>query len=76
MTGDVVNLRRVRKAKARSERERAAAANRVKFGRTKAERTSAEAEQARAQRHHTGHLLVGDDVAAPRAPDRREEPSS
>lgn len=35
--GDVVNLRRVRKAKRRDEHAATAAANRAAFGRTKAE---------------------------------------
>ena len=34
----IVNLRQARKTRARAEKERAAEANRVKFGRTKAER--------------------------------------
>jgi hypothetical protein len=36
--GDVVNLRAVRKAKARASREVEAQANRAKFGRTKGEK--------------------------------------
>ena len=36
--GDVVNLRAVRKAKARASRELEAQANRAKFGRTKGEK--------------------------------------
>lgn len=45
--GDVVNLRRARKAKARVDAATTAAANRVAFGRTKAEREAAAAEEAR-----------------------------
>lgn len=46
--GDVVNLRAVRKAKARASREVEAQANRAKFGRTKGEklREAQEAERA------------------------------
>lgn len=47
--GNIVNLRQARKAKARSEKDRQAQANRAKFGRTKAER-QADAEQE-ARRH-------------------------
>ncbi|WP_294189830.1 DUF4169 family protein [uncultured Sphingomonas sp.] len=36
--GEVVNLRRARKAKARAEAETTAATNRAAFGRTKAEK--------------------------------------
>lgn len=46
--GDVVNLRSVRKAKARASREVEAQANRAKFGRTKGEklREAQDAERA------------------------------
>jgi len=39
--GDVVNLNRFRKRRARDDDERQAAENRVRFGRTKAEREKA-----------------------------------
>lgn len=42
--GDVVNLRRARKAKQRAEKEAAATENRTRFGRTRAERDKAAAE--------------------------------
>jgi hypothetical protein len=41
---DVVNLRQARKQKARVEKDKDAAANRVKFGRTKAEKTKGAAD--------------------------------
>lgn len=44
--GDLVNLRRARKDKARREREKDAQTNRVVFGRTKPERETAKAQQA------------------------------
>lgn len=46
--GDVINLRAVRKAKARVSREVEAQANRAKFGRTRGEklREAQEAERA------------------------------
>jgi hypothetical protein len=40
--GEVVNLRRARKARARAEAEAQAQANRSKHGRTKAEKTARE----------------------------------
>ena len=46
MTADIVNLRKVRKAKARAEAGVKAAENRVRFGRTKAERRLEEARSA------------------------------
>jgi hypothetical protein len=45
--GEVVNLRRARKAKARVTTEAQAAANRIAFGRTKAERARDSAEADR-----------------------------
>ena len=47
MTGGAINLNRFRKAKRRKDKEAAAAANRVKFGRTKAEKARDAAERAR-----------------------------
>ena len=39
MAADIVNLRQFRKQKARSDKDKAADANRLQFGRTKAEKT-------------------------------------
>ena len=47
MTGEIVNLRRARKAKAREEAEREAGRNRVLHGRTREERARDDAERAR-----------------------------
>lgn len=43
---DIINLKTIRKRKARAEREMTAEANRLKFGRTKHERVLREAEQS------------------------------
>ena len=43
--GDVVNLRRARKERGRREKEEAAQANRVAFGRSKAERKLTESQK-------------------------------
>jgi hypothetical protein len=51
---DVVNLRRVRKARQRAEKETAAAENRARFGRTRAERDKATAEAEIAARRLDG----------------------
>jgi len=48
--GEVVNLRAVRKAKARVTREVEAQANRAKFGRTKGEKSREAQEAERAAR--------------------------
>lgn len=48
--GEVVNLNRARKARARTEKTATAAANRAAHGVPKAARTRAEAERARADR--------------------------
>ncbi|HEV7338585.1 MAG TPA: DUF4169 family protein [Bosea sp. (in: a-proteobacteria)] len=54
---EIVNLRRARKAKARSEAEAQAAQNRIEFGRTKAERKLTEAEKALQAARLEGHRL-------------------
>lgn len=55
MTSKPINLRAVRKAKVRAEKEKAAEANRTAFGRTKAEKLKTKAEQAKAGAHLDGH---------------------
>ena len=51
---EIVNLNRARKAKARGEAERTAAANRIAHGRTKAEKQAAKAEAERRARELDG----------------------
>ena len=48
--GDVVNLNRARKQRARADAKTAAAANRAAHGRTRAERVAADKERERAAR--------------------------
>lgn len=48
--GEVVNLRRARKARARDTAETTAATNRAAFGRSKAERETTAAQAARLER--------------------------
>jgi len=52
---EVLNLNRVRKAKARAEKDAEAAENRVKFGRTKAEKQKATAEKALTEKMIDAH---------------------
>ena len=52
--GEIVNLRKVRKAKARAEANAAGAENRVRHGRTAAERARDALEAAKAQRTMDG----------------------
>jgi hypothetical protein len=52
---EILSLSKARKAKARSEKEAAAEANRLKFGRTKAERLKDAVEKAKADRLIDGH---------------------
>ena len=54
---DIVNLKAFRKQKARTEKEREAEANRLKFGRTKAEKKQTAAEADLAARNLDGHKL-------------------
>jgi hypothetical protein len=55
MTGELINLRRARKARARVERERDAAENRARFGQTKADRQKTAAEDRLAERRIDAH---------------------
>jgi hypothetical protein len=52
---EIVNLRTVRKRKARADKADEAARNRALFGRTKAEKLKAAAEKTRAEKHIEGH---------------------
>ncbi|MDE1147407.1 MAG: DUF4169 family protein [Azospirillaceae bacterium] len=58
--GDVVNLNRFRKQKAKEEREAKAAENRVVHGRTKAERTADQTRQDRQTADIDGKRLEPD----------------
>lgn len=58
MTAEIVNLKKVRKAKARAAKEAQAGANREKFGRTKAERDVVDAREAERNRVLDGAALV------------------
>jgi hypothetical protein len=55
--GDLINLRRARKAKARQQDEAAAAQNRLRFGRSKAEQSLTTARQQYEDARLDGHLL-------------------
>ena len=52
---EIINLRTIRKQKARTGKEAQAAQNRVLFGRTKAEKQKQAAEKAQAEKHIEGH---------------------
>lgn len=53
--GELVNLRRARKAKGRAEREANAAANRAAFGRTRGEKEGQDAIRTLETRRLDGH---------------------
>jgi hypothetical protein len=55
--GEIVNLNRFRKAKAKAAQEVRAAENRVKFGRTKDEKQKSRAEDEAKARLLDGHKL-------------------
>ena len=55
--GDLVNLNKARKARAKAEAEKTAADNRLKFGMTKAEKKKNEDQKKRLARHVDGHRL-------------------
>ena len=52
---DIVNLNRVRKSRAKADKETQAAENRVKFGRTKAEKAKSAAEKSIAEKMIDAH---------------------
>lgn len=54
---EIVNLKRVRKDKARRDRESEAAANRRRFGRTKAEKATDNDAETRARQSLDGKQL-------------------
>ena len=55
--GEIVNLRRARKQKAREDAEAAAKASRIVHGESKAARLAREAERDKRERHVEGHRL-------------------
>ena len=57
----VINLQKKRKAKARTDKEKQAVENRVKFGRTKAEKQTEKLKSEILSRHIDGHKLDGDE---------------
>lgn len=59
--GDIVNLNKARKARAKADAEKKAADNRAKFGMTKAEKQKIADEKDRLARHVEGHKREQDD---------------
>lgn len=58
---EIINLRKARKARARTEADKQADQNRAKFGQTKAEKTTRKLEDARAAKaHDAGKLDKGE----------------
>ena len=64
---DIINLRQARKARARTDAEAKAAANRVRFGRTAQEKQASEAEARRTDKLLDGARREGDDRPIPGA---------
>jgi hypothetical protein len=57
VSGDIINLRRARKARERAAQADTAAENRLAFGRSKTQRTLAAKTETLAQRQLEGHRL-------------------
>jgi hypothetical protein len=57
MSAEIINLKRVRKARARIAKLEAAAENRVRFGKSRHERERQNEESERERRRHDGHRL-------------------
>lgn len=62
MSGEIVNLRRFRKAKSRAGKDEQAAENRRRHGLTKTEREVEQAQRTQADRHIEGHRREPDDT--------------
>lgn len=60
--GDVINLNRYRKAKARAAKEQLAATKRVRHGRTRADKQAAQHEQDRQATDLDGKRLADPDT--------------
>jgi Domain of unknown function (DUF4169) len=73
MSGDIVNLNRVRKSRARDDRTKQAAENRVKFGRTKAEKQVVAANEILAAQRLDGAQRVPGDTPS-QDPDAGRKP--
>jgi len=58
---DVVNLNKMRKAKARAEDDSRAQANRIKYGRTKAQKDNDRRAEERSVQLHQGKRLETDE---------------
>ena len=58
---EIINLNKIRKARARAEDESRAEANRVKYGRTKAEKENDRRAEERSARLHEGQELEKDE---------------
>jgi hypothetical protein len=54
---EIINLKDIRKARARAEAEAKAAENRTRFGRTRGERSRQTLEEQRARREHESNRL-------------------
>lgn len=59
--GELVNLNKARKARAKADAEKKAADNRLKFGMTKAEKAKLADEKDRLARHVEGHRRETDE---------------
>lgn len=58
---EIINLRQVRKARAKAGEAAKAETNRIAFGRPKKARTLQEKRKALEESRHEGHRLTGDD---------------
>lgn len=59
--GEIINLRQVRKARDKAEKDAKAAENRVQFGRPKKQKTLQEKRKSLEETRHEGHRLERDD---------------
>lgn len=70
--GEIINLRRVRKARDRADQAEKADANRIAFGRTKADHQLAAATSRLESKRLEGHKLEPDTLEEPSPPNRQQ----
>ncbi|MTI45401.1 uncharacterized protein DUF4169 [Roseibium hamelinense] len=65
MSAEVINLRQVRKRKAKAEKEKSAEQNRLAFGRSKSEKDASRTAREKLKGHVDQHRIDHDDDPQP-----------
>ena len=70
--GEIINLNRERKARAKQDARQTAEENRIRHGQTKSEKNEITTEQDRQTKSLDGHVLSFDDTATEDEPTKSE----